>query len=66
MTSEAVLRVEGMEALIARLGSVDAERFIASIIREPFDYTEWQKTLFDDLSIDELSEKAQVYSDANE
>ncbi|MDR0501260.1 MAG: hypothetical protein LBG97_08500 [Coriobacteriales bacterium] len=24
----------------------DAERFITSIIREPFDYTEWQHKLF--------------------
>ena len=42
MTADAVLRKEGMEALLDRLGRVDAERFITSIIREPFDYTEWQ------------------------
>jgi hypothetical protein len=50
-----------MEALLDRLGRVDAERFIASIIREPFDYTEWQRKLFNDLSVEELSAKAQAY-----
>jgi hypothetical protein len=61
MTAEAVLRREGMEALIDRLGSIDAERFITSILREPFDYTVWQSTLFDDLSVEELSARAQAY-----
>jgi hypothetical protein len=50
-----------MEALLDRLGRVDAERFITSIIREPFDYTEWQRKLFDGLSVEELSAKAQAY-----
>ena len=59
MTSEAILRKAGMEALVERLGSVDAVRFIASIIRDPFDYTDWQEDLFDDLTIEELSSKAQ-------
>ena len=61
MTSEAVLRREGMEALIEKLGSIDAERLITMIIREPFDYTEWQRSLFVDLSVEELSAKAQAY-----
>jgi hypothetical protein len=65
MTAETVLRREGMEALITKLGRVDAERFIASIIREPFDYTDWQATLFDDLSVRELSEKAKAYCSDN-
>jgi hypothetical protein len=65
MTSEAVLRRAGMEALIEKLGSIDAERFITSIIRDPFDYTEWQKDLFDDLSVEELSAGAQAHYDSS-
>jgi hypothetical protein len=61
LETEAVLRKEGMEALLDKLGRVDAERFITSIIREPFDYTEWQSQLFKDLSVEELSAKAQAY-----
>ncbi len=40
------------------LGEVDAERFIALIQREPFDYTEWQRNLWEGQSIEEISHKA--------
>lgn len=38
------IRVNGIAALIASLGEVQAERFISLILREPFDYTQWQKS----------------------
>ncbi|MDR0307214.1 MAG: hypothetical protein LBI42_10305 [Chitinispirillales bacterium] len=47
-----------MEVLINNLGRVEAERFISLIIREPFDYTEWQKDLFNNMSVKELSARA--------
>lgn len=34
----------GMRCLIETLGPVEAERFIATILRESFDYTQWRKT----------------------
>jgi len=40
LETEAKLRVQD-----DILGSVAAERFIALIQREPFDYTSWQKEL---------------------
>ncbi|MDR1937492.1 MAG: hypothetical protein LBQ73_03195 [Tannerellaceae bacterium] len=52
------LRSEGMKALIDSLGNVEAERFISLIIREPFDYTEWQRGLFNDMTVKELSRLA--------
>ena len=55
MHRELDLRNEGMKILINNLGQVEAERFISLIIREPFDYTEWQRGLFDTLSVKELS-----------
>jgi len=55
MHTEMALRSEGMKVLINGLGKVEAERFISLIIREPFDYTEWQRGLFNDLSVRELS-----------
>jgi hypothetical protein len=58
MYAEAIIRNKGMRALIDSLGKVDAERFITSIIREPFDYTEWQHDLFENLSVRELSDLA--------
>jgi hypothetical protein len=58
MPSEAMLRSEGMRLLIKGLGRVDAERFITSVISEPFDYTEWQRNLFEGMSVRELSDAA--------
>lgn len=58
MKSDTLIRVEGMEALMDRLDLVDAERFIMLIKKEPFDYTEWQKTLFEGMSVEEISAEA--------
>jgi len=56
--AETILRNEGMKILIKKLGKVEAERFISLIIREPFDYTQWQRNLFDNMSVRELSSLA--------
>ncbi len=57
--TDTIVRNEGMEALVSKLGYVDAERFIMLISREPFDYTEWrQKNLREDSSVRELSSQA--------
>ena len=58
MHAEIALRNEGMRALIENLGHVEAERFISLIIREPFDYTEWQRDLFNDIPVKKLSNLA--------
>lgn len=56
--SDSILKLEGINLLIEKLGEVDAERFIALIIKEPFDYTKWQKDLFTGQSVKTLSAKA--------
>jgi len=43
-----------------RRGDIEAERFIALIQREPFDYTKWRQGLDEDLPIEEISKKAMV------
>lgn len=58
MMTDAEIRVEGIKALSASLGAVEAERFIALILREPFDYTQWQRTLFEGQSVSDLHEAA--------
>ncbi len=55
MYTDTEIKTVGLEALIAKLGEVEAERFISLIIREPFDYTKWQKDLWNDKSVDEIS-----------
>ena len=56
--ADTLIRTEGMRALNERLGIVEAERFITLIIREPFDYTQWQQDLYNDMTADELFENA--------
>jgi len=58
MRTDSVLRVDAMNLLMRGLGEVEAERFISLIKREHFDYTEWQRTLWDDLTIEEVHQLA--------
>lgn len=62
MRSDMLIRYEGMRALLEHLGPVEAEKFIVLIRREPFDYTEWQQTLWENKSVDELFEAAKLQS----
>ncbi len=56
--TDSVVRAEGMKILLDGLGRVDAERFISLIIKEPFDYTKWQRNLFEGEDVRSLSGKA--------
>jgi hypothetical protein len=59
MRTDSVVRMEGMNALLEKLGKVDAERFVSLILREPFDYTNWRASLNDEkISLRELSRRA--------
>ena len=53
-----VLLNTGMKILIEKLGNVEAEKFISLVIKEQFDYTKWQRNLFDGMSIDDISSQA--------
>jgi hypothetical protein len=66
MRTDTIIRFEGMKALREKLDIVEAERFISLIIREHFDYTEWQRDLWKDKSIDEIFYAAKVYAEKNE
>ena len=58
MLTETELKIKGIEILTSELGDVDAEKFISLLLREPFDYTKWQRNLFKDISVEELSKQA--------
>lgn len=67
MRTDTIVKQEGMNALIANLGYVDAERFIVLMSKEPFDYTKWRELHLDEgLNIRQLSKKAQEYSQMQE
>jgi hypothetical protein len=58
MMTDTEIKLQGLEALIDALGEVQAERFISLILREPFDYTVWQRKLWPEKSIEEISSLA--------
>ena len=50
-----------MNTLLNALGEVQAERFTTLIIREPSDYTTWQRTLWQDRSVQKMGQAAMEY-----
>ena len=58
MKTDTLIRNEGMKLLTENLGMVEAERFIMLIQRGSFGYTKWRENLFEDMSIEKISEKA--------
>lgn len=58
MKTDTEIKVLGMEILNHSLGMVEAERFVALIQRDKFDYTKWRENLFEGLSGEEISKRA--------
>lgn len=56
--TDAEIKVQGVETLIESMGLVDAERFIALMNRNGFDYTEWRRDLWKGETIEEVSSRA--------
>ena len=63
MITDTEVKIKGIRALTEILGKVGAERFIALIQREPFDYTNWQRTLWEGQSVEEISRNAMKISE---
>lgn len=62
MHNTAAILNEGMTCLVEKLGVIETEIFITQIIRESFDYTEWQKKHYANFSIAELNRQAVEYA----
>ncbi len=58
MITDTEIKAKGIQILAQYLGDVEAERFIALIQREPFDYTKWRQDMDENLGIKEISHKA--------
>ena len=52
------IKQKGLGALLDALGEVDAERFITSLNRDPFDYTQWQRGVFKNTTVSQISTEA--------
>jgi hypothetical protein len=61
MITDTEIRIKGLKALTDVLGEVDAERFVALVMREPFDYTKWQRDLWTEKKEREISAGAMAF-----
>ena len=53
---------DGIHCLIEKLGVVETEIFISQLIREPFDYTQWQRERYAGVSVKEMNKEAVAYA----
>ena len=58
MKTDHEIRAEGMRLLMKGLGEVNAERFLALMNREKFDYTIWRRQQWQHETVKSLAEKA--------
>ena len=65
MITDTEIKAKGIQVLAQHLGDVEAERFIALIQREPFDYTKWHQKMDEELSVEEISHKAMALRSKN-
>ena len=61
MRSTETILNDGMNILLEKLGVLETEIFISHILREPFDYTTWQKEHYANITVHELNHKAVKY-----
>ena len=48
MSDTATIMEKGTNALLKTLGVLGTEQFISTLLKEPFDYTEWSREYFAD------------------
>ena len=56
--TDTVLGRNAIKCLIDNFGIIETERFISLVIKEPFDYTKWQRDLYGDMTVKELFDAA--------
>jgi len=65
MSTTATIMKDGINCLVERLGVIETEIFISQLIREPLDYTKWQREYYADMSVKELNKRAIEYAKNN-
>ena len=63
--NDTVLRHSVLKCLIDNFGVVQTERFLSLLIKEPFDYTKWQRDLFTDMSVQDLFRAATEWKESS-
>ena len=62
MNSAVEIMDTGVACLVEKLGVVDAERFVAMIKRDSFDYTIWRREYFDKMDLEQVGMAAAAYA----
>ncbi|MBO4314008.1 MAG: hypothetical protein J5838_06900 [Desulfovibrio sp.] len=57
-TDTVELMNRGMHCLMEHMGALDAQRFISAVLREKYDYSQWQSEYFDGVTPEEFSAAA--------
>ena len=65
MQTTTTIMNDGINCLVDRLGVIETEIFISQLIREPFDYTKWQREHYAGMSVSEMNKRAVEYSKNN-
>lgn len=65
MSNTVEIMNKGISCLLQQLGVVETEKFISAINREKFDYTKWQRHLFEDMTFDEMNDAAVDFAKKN-
>ena len=65
MNSAVDIMNTGFACLVEKLGIVDAERFVAMIKRDSFDYTIWRREYFGKMDIEQISTEAAAYAQSH-
>lgn len=65
MLTDTVLKRKGLDVLSETFGLVDAERFIALVLREPFNYTEWRRNQYEGVSVEDFFRNVKKFKETS-
>jgi hypothetical protein len=65
MSSTAIVMEKGINVLLENLGVIDTEQFISTLLKDPFDYTEWSRKHYADVDLHEFNMRAVEYDKHN-
>jgi len=65
MGNTAVIMEKGINVLLKNLGVLDTEQFISTLLKEPFDYTQWSRKHYEDVDLHEFNMRAVEYDRKN-
>jgi len=65
MSSTTIIMEKGINVLLENLGVIDTEQFISTLLKDPFDYTEWSRKHYADVDLHGFNMRAVEYDKNN-